>query len=82
MSVIDAFRTDNLPALMQRWSKVMRLSVGLYGNGGIRVTKAVLNRLGLAGGYPRKPRLPAEDDRLTRAMALVETLGLGELEGW
>jgi 4-hydroxy-tetrahydrodipicolinate synthase len=82
MSVIDAFRTDDLPALLQRWSKVMRLSAGLYGNGGIRVTKAVLNRLGLAGGFPRKPRLPVEDDRLTRAMALVQSLGLAEVERW
>ena len=82
MSVIDAYRNDDLTALLASWGKLMRLSAGLYGNGGIRVTKAVLNRLGLAGGYPRKPRLPAEDDRLARAMAVVEALDLAELEGW
>ena len=82
MSVIEAYRNDDLTGMMQAWSRLMRLSVGLYGNGGIRVTKAVLNDLGLAGGYPRKPRLPVEDERLTRAMAVVQSLDLAELEGW
>jgi 4-hydroxy-tetrahydrodipicolinate synthase len=61
---------------------VIRLSTGLYGNGGIRVTKAVLNHLGLPGGFPRKPRLPVREERLTRALTVVEGLNLGELEGW
>jgi 4-hydroxy-tetrahydrodipicolinate synthase len=82
MSVIEAYRNDDLTGLMEAWSKLMRLFVGLYGNGGIRVTKAVLNELGLAGGYPRKPRLPVEDERLTRAMAVVQSLDLAKLEGW
>jgi len=82
MSVIEAYRNDDLTGLMEAWSKLMRLFVGLYGNGGIRVTKAVLNELGLAGGYPRKPRLPVADERLTRAMAVVQSLDLAKLEGW
>jgi 4-hydroxy-tetrahydrodipicolinate synthase len=82
MSVIEAFKNNDLPALMENWGKVMRLFVGLYGNGGIRVTKAVLNQLGMAGGYPRKPRLPVTDERLTRAMAVVDSLGLAAIEGW
>jgi len=82
MSVIEAYRNDDLGGLMAAWSKLMRLFVGLYGNGGIRVTKAVLNQLGLAGGYPRKPRLPVDDERLERAMAVVKGLDLAGLEGW
>lgn len=82
MSVIEAYRGNDLDGLLDSWSRLMRLSAALYGNGGIRVTKAVLNRLGLAGGVPRKPRLPAEDDRLARAMAVVEALDLAALEGW
>jgi len=82
MSVIEAFRNNDLDGLLVSWGKLMRLSAALYGNGGIRVTKAVLNRLGLAGSFPRKPRLPAEDDRLTRAMTVVEALNLAEVEGW
>ncbi|HTH97132.1 MAG TPA: dihydrodipicolinate synthase family protein, partial [Stellaceae bacterium] len=63
VSVIDHYKAGNLDAMMDAFSKVVRLSTGLYGNGGIRVTKAVLNQLGLPGGYPRKPRLPVTDDR-------------------
>ncbi len=82
VSVIEAFKKGDLPGMFESWSKVMRLFPALYGNGGIRVTKAVLNELGLAGGYPRKPRLPVTDERLTRAMAAVNTLDLKALEGW
>ncbi|MDB5433079.1 MAG: dihydrodipicolinate synthase family protein [Caulobacter sp.] len=82
MSVIDAFKADDMDALFDRWGQVMRLFSALYGNGGIRVTKAVLNELGLAGGYPRKPRLPVTDERLTRAMAVVDSLGLKAIEGY
>jgi 4-hydroxy-tetrahydrodipicolinate synthase len=79
VSVIDHYKAGNLDAMMDAFSKVVRLSTGLYGNGGIRVTKAVLNQLGLPGGYPRKPRLPVTDDRLTRSMALVKGMDLPEL---
>lgn len=82
MSVIDAFKAGDMDALFDRWGRVMRLFTGLYGNGGIRVTKAVLNELGLAGGYPRKPRLPVTDDRLTRAMSVVDAIGLKDIEGF
>jgi hypothetical protein len=56
--------------------------MALYGHGGIRATKAVLNRLGLPGGYPRKPQLPVADATVHELMTLIEDLGLGELEGW
>lgn len=82
LSVIEAFRAGDLAMMMDRWAQLMRLFVTLYGNGGIRVTKAVLNELGLAGGYPRKPRLPVADERLTRAMQVVESLDLKAIEGW
>ena len=79
VSVIDHYKIGDLDAMMDAFSKVVRLSTGLYGNGGIRVTKAVLNTLGLPGGYPRKPRLPVTDDRLTRALELVRGMDLPEL---
>jgi 4-hydroxy-tetrahydrodipicolinate synthase len=82
VSVIECFKAGDMAGMMSAFAKVIRLSSGLYGNGGIRVTKAVLNRLGLPGGYPRKPRLPATDERLPRALAIVEGLDLGGLEGW
>jgi len=54
----------------------------LYGAGGIRATKAVLNDLGLPGGYPRKPQLPVSKETLLRVRAVVDELGLAEIEGW
>ncbi|MDB5395948.1 MAG: hypothetical protein JWM91_3454 [Rhodospirillales bacterium] len=81
VSVIEHYKASNLDGMMDAFSKVVRLSGGLYGYGGIRVTKAVLNHLGLPGGYPRKPRLPVTDDRLTRSLALVKSMNLPELEG-
>jgi 4-hydroxy-tetrahydrodipicolinate synthase len=82
VSVIEHYKAGNLTGMMDAFSKVVRLSTGLYGNGGIRVTKAVLNHYGLPGGYPRKPRLPVTDERLTRSLALVESMNLGPVEGW
>jgi len=82
VSVIECYKRGDLRGMMTAFDQVVRLSAGLYGNGGIRVTKAVLNHLGLPGGYPRKPRLPVVDDRLTRALAVVESLEIGRTEGW
>lgn len=82
MGVIEAAKAGDNVRYLELWGKLMRLTFALYGNGGIRVTKAVLNTLGLAGGYPRKPRLPVEQDALDRALAVVKEIGLAEIEGW
>lgn len=81
VSVIERYKSGDIAGMMDAFGKVIRLSSALYGNGGIRVTKAVLNQLGLAGGFPRKPRLPATADRVARALAVVESMGLEELAG-
>ncbi|MFC3712881.1 dihydrodipicolinate synthase family protein [Sphingoaurantiacus capsulatus] len=82
LSVVDAWKRGDAAALLEMHGKLMRLFMALYGNGGIRVTKAVLERLGLAGGYPRLPRVVAEDDATVRAMGVVDGIGLAEIEGW
>ncbi len=82
LSVIEAWKRGDAAALLEAHGKLMRLFMALYGNGGIRVTKAVLEKVGLAGGYPRLPRVVAEDEQLARAMAVVEGIGLAEIEGW
>ena len=82
MSVIEAAKAGDSAAFLDRWGKLMRLFAALYGNGGIRVTKALLGHFGLAGGVPRPPRLPSEPEAFARALAVVEEIGLAELEGW
>lgn len=82
MGVIAAAKAGDNARYLELWGKLMRLFMALYGNGGIRVTKAVLNEVGLAGGYPRLPRLPVEADALARAMAVVEETGIAAIEGW
>ncbi len=60
-SVIAAYEQGAGDELLYVFGRLARLSMALYGRGGIRATKAVLNRLGLPGGYPRKPQLPVSD---------------------
>ena len=55
MAVIEAAQAGDNVRFLEMWGMLMRLFIALYGNGGIRVTKAVLGSLGLAGGFPRKP---------------------------
>jgi 4-hydroxy-tetrahydrodipicolinate synthase len=81
-SVIDAYGQGSGRDLLAAFGRLSRLSMALYGRGGIRATKAVLNRLGLPGGYPRKPQLPIDDASVDALMALISDLQIGELEGW
>lgn len=82
MRVIAAARSGDNALFLDQWGKLMRLFMALYGNGGIRVTKALLEHFGLAGGLPRAPRLPAEPESLAKALAVVEDIGLADIEGW
>lgn len=78
VAVIEAFKANDAAKMIELHGKILRLGMALYGNGGIRVTKAVLEKLGAPGGYPRKPRLPSLDAALDKAMAVVTSLGLDE----
>ncbi len=82
VSVIEYFERNDTPAMMEAFGKLIRLFGTFNAYGGIRVTKAVLNSLGLPGGYPRLPRLPIGGDQLREALKVVEILGLKEIEGW
>jgi 4-hydroxy-tetrahydrodipicolinate synthase len=81
-SVITAYEQGEADELFRAFGRLARLSMALYSRGGIRATKAVLNRLGLPGGYPRKPQLPVGDETTDELMAVIEELRLGESEGW
>jgi 4-hydroxy-tetrahydrodipicolinate synthase len=75
-SVVDAYRRGDAAGLRQSFGTVLRLSLALYGAGGIRATKAVLGRFGLAGGPPRRPQLPVAQAVVDELAALLDELGL------
>jgi len=81
-SVIAAYELGTGNELFLAFGRLARLSMALYGRGGIRATKAVLNRLGLPGGYPRRPQLPLGEALVDELMTRIEDLRLGDLEGW
>jgi 4-hydroxy-tetrahydrodipicolinate synthase len=81
-SVIAAYEKGAGAEMLDAFGRLARLSMVLYGHGGIRATKAVLNRLGLPGGYPRKPQLPVTDATVDAIMAVIDGLQLGALERW
>jgi 4-hydroxy-tetrahydrodipicolinate synthase len=80
--VIDAFCANDARRLAQLFGKLLRLSGTLYGAGGIRATKLVLNALGLPGGVPRLPQLPVADEAVPALVTAIERLGLADIEGW
>jgi len=73
--VVDAFDDGDLRRAAASYAKVVRLSNLLYGRGGIRATKAVLNVLGLPGGFPRLPQLPVPPSDATALVAQITALG-------
>ncbi|HEV2370115.1 MAG TPA: dihydrodipicolinate synthase family protein [Acidimicrobiales bacterium] len=81
-AVVERHAAGDLAGCLDAYGRVLRLSSGLYGRGGIRATKSVLNRLGLPGGVPRPPQLPVEGAELDECMDLVRALDLGRFEGW
>jgi 4-hydroxy-tetrahydrodipicolinate synthase len=81
-SVIAAYEQGDGDELFAAFGRLARLSMALYGRGGIRATKAVLNRLGLPGGYPRKPQLPVAGETIDALMTMIDDLRIGDLEGW
>jgi 4-hydroxy-tetrahydrodipicolinate synthase len=63
------------------FATLLRLSLLLYGHGGIRATKALLDRLGLPGGVPRPPRLPLDDPAADQLLRAVTSIGVLDWEG-
>jgi 4-hydroxy-tetrahydrodipicolinate synthase len=82
VGVIDAYRDNDAGRLADWYGKLLRLSMALYGAGGIRATKAALGALGLPGGSPRLPQLPLGPDRVPPLLEVIEQLGIAPIEGW
>ena len=81
-SVIRAYDEGDLPGAFAAFGTVVRLSGLLYGRGGIRATKAVLDRLGLPGGTVRPPQLPVTDATVDEILTRLDELGVPATEGW
>jgi 4-hydroxy-tetrahydrodipicolinate synthase len=80
--VVAGYDVGDLATSLGAFGKVVRLFDVLYAHGGIRVTKAVLDRLGLPGGVPRKPQLPVADATVDAVMEVVDSLDLAAIERW
>ena len=74
MAVVEAYLADDM-AVFARFNAMQRLSNALYGAGGIRATKGVLDRLGLPGGPPRRPQLPVTSAVVDQLMPVLSELG-------
>lgn len=81
-AVIAGFASEDLRTCAQAFSELVRLSALIYGLGGVRVTKGVLRRLGLPGGFVRPPQVDADDDAVERVLEFLATTSIGEREGW
>ncbi len=82
MAVVDSYNAGDLARTFDAFDRLTRLSAAVYSRGGILAQKAMLNRLGLPGGYPRLPHLPASGQATETLAALVEELGVASYEGW
>jgi 4-hydroxy-tetrahydrodipicolinate synthase len=82
VGVIDAYDDNDARSMTDLFGTLLRLSGSFYGAGGIRATKAVLNALGLPGGFPRPPQLPVSEATVSALLDVVGNLGIGAIEGW
>ncbi|MSO73041.1 MAG: dihydrodipicolinate synthase family protein [Rhodospirillaceae bacterium] len=82
VSVIRHFEVGDMAAMMAAFGRLIKLFGALMEYGAGRVTKSALNRLGLPGGYPRRPRLPVTDTRLDKVMAVIDDLEIAKIEKW
>jgi 4-hydroxy-tetrahydrodipicolinate synthase len=82
VGVIEAYRDNDAHRMARLFGTLLRLSGTFYGAGGIRATKAVLNALGLPGGFPRRPQLPVPESTVPVLLGAIERLGIESIEGW
>jgi 4-hydroxy-tetrahydrodipicolinate synthase len=80
-SLIDAYRAGDLAACHDAYRTLMRLYTATRDLGGVHATKAALDLLGLPGGPPRPPRVPADTVTRDRVRSrIIDGLALREWE--
>jgi 4-hydroxy-tetrahydrodipicolinate synthase len=80
-SVVAHHREGALAERDAAYEKLMALFECTQRLGGVSAAKGALRLLGLAGGWPRRPRLPVSDEAARELADRFESLGLRELEG-
>jgi len=79
--VIEHHRRGELMERDAAFKKLLKLFSETRELGGIAATKGGLRALGLAGGWPRRPRLPVDSAAGRRLAKCFEELSLREIEG-
>jgi 4-hydroxy-tetrahydrodipicolinate synthase len=81
MSLVDARAAGDGDAVSDAFIDIMRLFRATQAAGGIVGTKAALRRLGVAGGWPRSPRLTGDDATVQALVDMIHQLDLVSSEG-
>lgn len=80
-SIVDFARAGNWASLRPAAATLIRLHRFNATIGGVRAIKGALQILGLPGGFPRKPRLPAAEAELAAIARMLDELDVRRLEG-
>jgi dihydrodipicolinate synthase/N-acetylneuraminate lyase len=80
-SIVDHFGNERYREAHAAFARVLHLFSRQRALGGITCTKAALNLLGLPGGVPRKPRLPASAEETQLIQRMLEELDIARCEG-
>ena len=78
MSVIEHWKAGDLAKLCDAFSRLLRLFNAGMSYGG---AKSANRLLGVPGGYPRRPRLPASEKALQAFAKVLDELEIKEIEG-
>ncbi len=81
VAVCDLWDAGDLQGAADAYSKLMHFFTINMQYTAITGVKAALNLLGLPGGYPRRPRLPIDDDERERLRVALAGLDIEELKG-
>jgi 4-hydroxy-tetrahydrodipicolinate synthase len=79
-SIIEHFGAQRYEQAHAAFDRVLRLFTRQRALGGVGCTKAALNMMGLPGGYPRKPRLPASEQEEVLIKRMIDDLDLARCE--
>jgi 4-hydroxy-tetrahydrodipicolinate synthase len=79
VEVCTKWDAGDLKGAAEAYAKLMRLFTAVMQFTHITGAKAVLNMLGVPGGYPRKPRLTLEEDQQHKLRAELMKLDIEEL---